>query len=95
MNPIVKIEYSGDYAIGFERANYEAGLNQKTTPNGYVWHRLDDCDAETNKGTMQLAEKPLHRGINHNGGVRQYKAATGKEYVHPGRFRSKKICSVL
>ncbi|EPT8940610.1 RHS repeat-associated core domain-containing protein, partial [Cronobacter dublinensis] len=95
VNPIVKIEYSGDYAIDFERANYEAGLNQKTTPSGYVWHHLDDYDAETNKGTMQLVEKPSHRGINHNGGVSQYKAATGKEYVHPGRFRSNKICSVL
>ncbi|EOC1336378.1 RHS domain-containing protein [Cronobacter turicensis] len=95
VNPIVKIEYSGDYAIDFERANYEAGLNQKTTPSGYVWHHLDDYDAETNKGTMQLVEKPSHRGINHNGGVSQYKAATGKQYVHPGRFRSKGTCNIL
>ncbi|WP_171965525.1 RHS repeat-associated core domain-containing protein, partial [Cronobacter sakazakii] len=95
VNPIVKIEYSGDYAIDFERANYEAGLNQKTTPSGYVWHHLDDYDAETNKGTMQLVEKPAHRGINHNGGVSQYKAATGKQYVHPGRFRSKGTCNIL
>jgi len=95
VNPIVKIEYSGDYEIDFERANYEADLNQKTTPSGYVWHHLDDYDVERNKGTMQLVEKPSHRGINHNGGVSQYIAATGKQYIHPGGFRSKRICSVL
>ena len=88
VNPVVKIEYSDDYEIDFERANYEAGLNQKTTPSGYVWHHLDDYDAETNKGTMQLVEKPSHRGINHNGRVSQYKAATGKLYLYPGRLRS-------
>ncbi|MTD29437.1 RHS repeat-associated core domain-containing protein, partial [Erwinia sorbitola] len=85
VNPIVKIYYTGDYDLDFRAANVEAGLNQVTTPRGYVWHHLDDYDPVTNRGTMQLIETPAHRGISHNGGVSQYKVATGQEYTHPAR----------
>ncbi|EDS4738683.1 type IV secretion protein Rhs, partial [Salmonella enterica subsp. enterica serovar Oranienburg] len=92
VTPVVTIEYSGDYDIDFQRANAKAGLNQVSTPRGYVWHHLDDYDPVTNKGTMQLIEKQAHNGINHNGGVSQYKAATGREYTHPARNRGARGC---
>ncbi|MNH12060.1 putative deoxyribonuclease RhsC [compost metagenome] len=63
VNPIVEISYTGDYDMDFESANHKAGLNQKTTPSGYVWHHVDDYNPATNKGTMQLVEQPAHSGI--------------------------------
>ncbi|EOK8589693.1 HNH endonuclease [Escherichia coli] len=78
--------------MDFQRANAKAGLNQVSTPRGYVWHHLDDYDPVTNTGTMQLIEKQAHSGISHNGGVSQYKAATGKEYTHPARNRGSRKC---
>ncbi|MBS5775388.1 MAG: PAAR domain-containing protein [Enterobacter cloacae] len=92
VNPIVKIQYTGDYDLDFQAANKAAGLNQKKAPSGYVWHHLDDYDPRTNTGTMQLVEQGAHRGIPHKGGVSQYKLATGKAYTHPARFRSNKTC---
>ncbi|WP_413793244.1 MULTISPECIES: RHS repeat-associated core domain-containing protein [unclassified Pseudomonas] len=89
VNPIVRIEYTGDYGKDFEAANKAANLSQKTTPSGHVWHHLDDYDPKTNTGTMQLIKQNAHNGISHNGGVAQYKAATGKAYTHPARFKSR------
>ncbi|WP_457970042.1 DUF6531 domain-containing protein [Pseudomonas sp. R4-84] len=89
VNPIVRIEYTGDYGKDFEAANKAAKLSQKTTPSGHVWHHLDDYDPKTNTGTMQLIKQNAHSGISHNGGVAQYKAATGKAYTHPARFKSR------
>jgi len=88
VNPIISIEYSGDYIKDFELANKEAGLNQKSAPRGYVWHHLDDYDPKTNRGTMQLVEQGAHQGVPHKGGVAQYKAATGKTYTFPARRSS-------
>ncbi|WP_264253594.1 HNH endonuclease [Pantoea ananatis] len=92
VNPVVTISYSGDYDLDFQSANEIAGLNQTSTPRGYVWHHLDDYDLKTNTGTMQLVEQNAHSGIPHSGGVSQYKAATGKSYTHPARFGEKKSC---
>ncbi|WP_284358229.1 RHS repeat-associated core domain-containing protein, partial [Pseudomonas syringae] len=92
INPIVSIEYTGDYNKDFEASNKMAGLSQKSTPAGYVWHHVDDYDTATNRGTMQLVEKQAHNGIPHKGGVSQYKAATGKAYTFGARnYSSKKI----
>ena len=90
INPVVSIEYTGDYLQDFHAANIEAGLKQKTTPSGYVWHHLDDYNPETNRGTMQLVKQSAHQGISHTGGVSQYKAATGNAYTHPARNRARR-----
>ena len=92
VNPIVPVEYTGDYLKDFEAASYKAGLNQKTTPSGYVWHHLDDYNPETNTGTMQLVKRNSHLGISHVGGVSQYKAATGRTgaYAFPRWNRVRK-----
>ncbi|WP_163001714.1 HNH endonuclease [Pseudomonas viridiflava] len=81
---------TGDYNKAFEAANRAAGLNQKTTPNKYVSHHLDDYDSVTNRGTMQLVEKQTHKGIQHSVGVEQCKAATGKSYTFEVRNHSSK-----
>ncbi|WP_268241162.1 HNH endonuclease signature motif containing protein [Shewanella hanedai] len=80
VNPIQNIEYTGNYHKDFEAANM-AALGQKSTPKDYVWHHVDDYNASTNTGTMQLVHKDAHRGIPHNGGVSQFKKATGSSYV--------------
>ncbi|WP_231585796.1 RHS repeat-associated core domain-containing protein [Yersinia aldovae] len=80
VNPIQKIEYTGDYHKDFEQASM-AALGQKSTPKGYVWHHLDDYNSATNTGTMQLVQQKAHSGIPHVGGVSQYKAHTGISYI--------------
>ncbi|OXX49131.1 hypothetical protein B9J93_03215 [Vibrio sp. V17_P4S1T151] len=80
VNPIQKIEYTGNYHEDFEQASMVA-LGQKSTPRGYVWHHLDDYDSVTNTGSMQLVKQSAHRGIPHVGGVSQYKAHTGNSYI--------------
>ncbi|WP_424407501.1 RHS repeat-associated core domain-containing protein [Pasteurella sp. PK-2025] len=80
VNPIQRIEYTGNYHKDFELANM-AALGQKSTPKGYTWHHLDDYDPVTNSGTIQLVKTEAHTGIPHRGGVAQYKEATGNSYV--------------
>ncbi|WP_431222841.1 HNH endonuclease [Serratia sp. L9] len=80
VNPIQKIEYTGNYHNDFEQASM-AALGQKSTPKGYVWHHLDDYNPVTNTGTMQLVQQKAHSGIPHVGGVSQYKAHTGISYI--------------
>ncbi|WP_233100430.1 SMI1/KNR4 family protein [Pseudomonas putida] len=95
VNPILEISYTSDYDLDFEAANHKAGLNQKTTPIGHGWHHVDDYGPVTSKGTMQLVEQPAHSGIPHIGGVSQYKAATGKTYVHPASKKEWKIFMLI
>ncbi|MEX6315799.1 HNH endonuclease [Providencia manganoxydans] len=76
VEPIVKIKYTGNYPDDFEAANM-AGFGQKSTPmldgERYLWHHLDDYDPITNEGTMQLVVSDSHNGIQHKGGVSQFK----------------------
>lgn len=78
-NPIVNIEATGDRSNDFKRANEAAGLKQ--TPEGYVWHHLDDYDVKTNSFTMQLVKDEVHNATKpHSGGCAQYDAVNGKSY---------------
>lgn len=78
-NPIVRIEATGDRSKDFDRANEAAGLEQ--TPEGYVWHHLDDYDVKTNSFTMQLVKDEAHNAAKpHSGGCAQYDAVNGKSY---------------
>ena len=78
-NPIVTIEATGDRSKDFDRANKAAGLEQ--TPEGYVWHHLDDYDVKTNSFTMQLVKDEAHNATKpHSGGCAQYNAVNGKCY---------------
>ena len=79
---IVKIEYTGSRRQDFAAANSAGGFGTtQTAPLGYTWHHLDDYDPVTNTGTMQLVRRKAHEATYpHNGGVKQYKDATGKDY---------------
>ncbi|MBV2187879.1 HNH endonuclease [Providencia rettgeri] len=91
VEPIVKIKYTGNYPDDFEAANM-AGFGQKSTPmldgERYLWHHLDDYDPITNEGTMQLVVSDSHNGIQHNGGVSQFKD-TNNVSEYPFRLPNK------
>lgn len=79
---IVKIEYTGSRRKDYEAANQAAGFGKTSKPpKDYTWHHLDDYNAATNTGTMQLIKRDTHEETYpHNGGVRQYEKATGEDY---------------
>jgi filamentous hemagglutinin len=52
---------TGNYAIDAAKANKVLGLN--STPNGYVWHHVEDAV------TMQLLPQDLHNAVRHTGGA--------------------------
>ncbi|QLI96560.1 HNH endonuclease [Providencia rettgeri] len=91
VEPIVKIKYTGNYPDDFEAANM-AGFGQKSTPmldgERYLWHHLDDYDPITNEGTMQLVVSDSHNGIQHKGGVSQFKD-TNNVSEYPFRLPNK------
>ena len=78
---VVQIGYTGSYPLDAQAANAEAGFAR--TPAGYTWHHLDDYDAATNKGTMQLVQTFAHQGMSHFGGVNQWERITGLKYLSP------------
>jgi uncharacterized protein RhaS with RHS repeats len=58
---VVKILQTGNRGIDRRLANTAAGL--KDTPDGFVWHHVEDGT------TMQLVPELLHRQTAHSGGV--------------------------
>ena len=59
----------------FDVANKAAKLDE--TPEGYVWHHMDDFDPVTGECSMQLVRENAHNrvaGMAHSGSVAQYKA---------------------
>ena len=52
---------TGNYAKDAAMANKAVGL--KSTPNGYVWHHVE------NAKTMQLVPKDIHNAARHTGGA--------------------------
>lgn len=58
----VEIEgLTGDYAKDAAMANKAAGL--PSTPEGYVWHHVEDGK------TMQLIPQSVHNEVRHTGGA--------------------------
>lgn len=79
---IVQIEASGDRSTDFNNANKKFGLSE--TPDGYVWHHLDDYDVKSNTVTMQLVKAEAHDASKpHSGGCAQYDAVHGPTYNPP------------
>jgi RHS repeat-associated protein len=77
---IVTIKYTGSYSGDRAAANAAAGF-KSGAPKGYTWHHLDDWNAATNEGTLQLVETEAH-GVNqpHIGGVAYYEHHWGVDY---------------
>ena len=79
---IVQIEATGSRSRDFDAANAKFGLEE--TPDGYVWHHVDDYDVASNKITMQLVRDDAHNASKpHSGGCAQYDAVHGPTYNPP------------
>lgn len=76
---IVVIEATGSRTKDFSLANEALGL--KDTPDGYVWHHVDDYDVKTNCLTLQLVKDEAHHASKpHLGACAQYDAVNGPSY---------------
>ena len=63
----------------FKMANQAMGLLE--TPDGYVWHHLDDYNVEKNTITMELVMDEAHNASKpHSGGCAQYDSVNGPTY---------------
>lgn len=73
------IEATGNRTRDFDAANKKMGLAE--TPDGYVWHHLDDYDVKSNTVTLQLVKDEAHNASKpHSGGCAQYDAIHGASY---------------
>lgn len=80
---IVKIEATGRRTPDFDAANKAMGFDK--TPEGYVWHHVDDYDVKTNTVTLQLVKSEVHNATKpHSGGCAQYDAVHGPSYNKGG-----------
>ena len=76
---IVSIEATGSRSKDFDVANEKLGLDE--TPEGYVWHHVDNYDVKSNTITLELVEENAHNAAKpHSGGCAQYDAANGPTY---------------
>jgi hypothetical protein len=79
----VQIPYTGSRMLDYQAANRAAGLGDSMrAPAGFVWHHLDDYNALTNTGTMQLVDQAAHMAnAPHIGGVAQWVEWMGVPYA--------------
>lgn len=81
---IAVIEASGSREIDFNRANKALGF--ESTPDGYVWHHVDNYNVKDNTCTLELVRDDAHNDvIPHAGSCAQYDAVNGPHYNPPRR----------
>lgn len=79
---IVKISATGNRQKDFDVANEAMGLEE--TPDGYVWHHVDDYNVKDGTITLELVEDEAHNASKpHSGGCAQYDAVNGPSYNPP------------
>lgn len=79
---IVKIQATGNRTKDFDAANKAMDLEE--TPDGYVWHHIDDYNVEDGTITLELVEDEVHNASKpHSGGCAQYDAVNGPSYNPP------------
>jgi len=82
---IAVIEATGSRVTDFDRANEALGLDG--TPDGYVWHHVDNYNVESNTCTLELVRDDAHTDvIPHAGSCAQYDAVNGPHYNPPRRI---------
>jgi hypothetical protein len=75
----VEIELTGSRLADEKAANAAAGL--KETPQGFVWHHVDDFDAVTGTSTMELVQQSAHQAtLPHSGSVAQWERFNNRIY---------------
>jgi len=68
---VVHIDQSENYKITVLAENFEEFIRkleneeENVTPEGFVWHYMNDYDPKTNKVSMQLVQKEAHMGFIH------------------------------
>ncbi|MEQ2390657.1 RHS repeat-associated core domain-containing protein [Waltera intestinalis] len=73
------IQATGNRNNDFKMANQTMRLLE--TPDGYVWHHLDDYNVEKNTITMELVMDEAHNASKpHSGGCAQYDSVNGPTY---------------
>ena len=82
---IAVIEASGNRGTDFDRANKTFGFER--TPDGYVWHHVDNYNVHNNTCTLELVRDDAHNDvIPHAGSCAQYDAVNGPHYNPPRRI---------
>ena len=73
------MEATGSRTSDFDFANRMFGF--KTTPEGYVWHHVDDYNVFDNTFTIELVKKDAHNASKaHSGACAQYDSVHGPNY---------------
>ncbi|SEM31052.1 A nuclease of the HNH/ENDO VII superfamily with conserved WHH [Bradyrhizobium sp. OK095] len=76
---IVNMPLTGSYRKDFALANEEGKFAQ--TPDGYMWHHVDDFNPQTGRGTFELVDEKAHNATRpHAGSVAQYVRQHGVPY---------------
>ncbi len=79
---VVSIVATGSRTADFNAANKAMGL--KDTPDGYVWHHVDDYNVKDGTITLELVRDDAHNAVKpHSGGCAQYDAVNGASYNPP------------
>ena len=75
----ITIEATGSRKKDFAVANEY--FNFTKTPEGYVWHHVDDYNVAENTFTLELIREEAHDAVKpHSGGCAQYDAVFGRNY---------------
>jgi len=75
----VQIRLTGSRKADIKRANEEGGFTE--TPDGYIWHHVDDFDPQSGTSSLELVDKNAHRATTrHAGSVAQYEKHHGTRY---------------
>ena len=76
---IVEIPLTGSRRADEKLANEWGGFTE--TPNGYMWHHVDDFDPQAGTSSLELVDKKAHRATYpHAGSVSQYEKFHGISY---------------
>ena len=79
---VVTIKATGNRSADFDAANAAFGLEK--TPEGYVWHHVDDYNVKDGTITLELVKDDAHNATKpHSGGCAQYDAVNGPSYNPP------------
>jgi hypothetical protein len=76
---VVQIELTGSRRNDYKRANELGGFTE--TPEGYMWHHVDDFDPQTGTSSLELVKEEAHEATYpHAGSVSQWQKFHGKRY---------------
>jgi hypothetical protein len=76
---VVDIELTGSRRADEKRANEVGGFTK--TPNGYIWHHVDDFNPQNGTSSLELVKKDAHWAtLPHAGSVSQYEKFHGIRY---------------